>query len=319
MKLKFFVALVVIADALTRRTPAQTNDTKDLRKVGGEVYDVTTSKDWVSITLPAGTGLYDGRTIHFNGTVQPMDLRFTIPTGNFSPPIWVSIRHFPYDAKYFYRRTPTSNVEIKSPLTLRVFPLSHPTTNWNALGQMTIISARPVFDYGLPSSNGVFAVQETPAPLTQTQSVFATNQVKPPENLRLVNGKLYNASDSKLWGNPIELAGVLPTSADNGHPIRYEIVAEQIEDDKIVCDFDAVTYWFETWTGKPQDESRQTLKAIVIYHYPNPRALVTGQIIVGVVNGAPVSFLAMRVQNFIENGLSLEAYDCGVPSKNIVP
>ena len=187
MKLKFFVALVVIADALTRRTPAQTNDTKDLRKVGGEVYDVTTSKDWVSITLPAGTGLYDGRTIHFNGTVQPMDLRFTIPNGNFSP------------------------------------------------------------------------------------------------------------------------------------PIRYEIVAEQIEDDKIVCDFDAVTYWFETWTGKPQDESRQTLKAIVIYHYPNPRALVTGQIIVGVVNGAPVSFLAMRVQNFIENGLSLEAYDCGVPSKNIVP
>jgi len=139
---------------------------------------------------------------------------------------------------------------------------------------------------------------------------IVTTWVKPSENLLMVNGQLYNTSDSKLWGSPIELAGGLPTLANNGHPMRYEIVAERIGKDKVVCDFDAITYWFETWTGVRQDEFRQTTKTIVIYHYPAPEKLVTG---------AVISCRCMRVDNYIQNGISLEAYDCGVQSTELVP
>ena len=141
---------------------------------------------------------------------------------------------------------------------------------------------------------------------------IVTNLVKPSEDFLVVNGQLYNTntSNSKLWGSPIELAGVLPTLADNGHPMRYEVVAERIGKDKVVCDFDAITYWFETWTAARQDEFRQTTKAIVIYHYPDPEKLVTG---------AVISCRCMRVENYIQNGISLEAYDCGVQSTELVP
>ena len=139
---------------------------------------------------------------------------------------------------------------------------------------------------------------------------IVTSWVKPSENLLMVNGQLCNTSDSKLWGSPIELAGGLPTLANNGHPMRYEVVAERIGKDKVVCDFDAITYWFETWTAARQDEFRQTIKTIVIYHYPNPEKLVTG---------AVISCRCMRVENYIQNGISLEAYDCGVQSTELVP
>jgi hypothetical protein len=119
---------------------------------------------------------------------------------------------------------------------------------------------------------------------------IVTNWVKPSEKLRVVNGQLYNNSDSKLWGSPIELAGGLPTLANNGHPLRYEVVAERIGKDKVVCDFDAITYWFETYTAARQDEFRQTIKTIVIYHYPNPEKLVTGEVI---------SCRCIRVENYI--------------------
>jgi hypothetical protein len=139
---------------------------------------------------------------------------------------------------------------------------------------------------------------------------IAANWVKPSENLLMVDGQLYNTSNSNLWGSPIELTGGLPVLANNGHPMRYEVVAERIGKDKVVCDFDAITYWFETWTAARQDESRQTIKSIVIYHYPNPEKLVTG---------AVISCRCMRVENYIQDGISLEAYDCGVQSTELVP
>jgi len=174
--MKKIIAIIGTAGILGLRVVAQTNDiadavvetnanetqpvlttkkigqTQDLRMVNGQNYDVTTSKDWVSITIPAGTGLLDEGKIHFTGTVQPMNLTFSIPQGRYGG-TFVSIRNFPYDAKYFYKRTPITGVVTKLPLNLRVFPLSHPTTNWNALGEMKITPARPVFDYGLPCTN----------------------------------------------------------------------------------------------------------------------------------------------------------------------
>jgi len=139
---------------------------------------------------------------------------------------------------------------------------------------------------------------------------MVTSSVKPSKDFRVVDGQLYSTTDSKLWGSPIELAGGLPDLANNGHPLRYEVVAERIGKDKVVCDFDAITYWFETYTAARQDEFRQTKKTIVIYHYPNPEQLVTGEV---------VSCRCMRVANYNENGISCEAYDCGVQSTELVP
>jgi hypothetical protein len=134
---------------------------QDIRVVNGQAYDVTTSKEWVSITIPTGTGLLNANQISFRGTVHPIDISLAFRVAS---PVrrndyeTVVIHNFPYDPKYFYNVSPTRRVsfdasfpliQTRLPLTLRVFPLSHPTTNWNALGEMKIIPARPDFDFGL--------------------------------------------------------------------------------------------------------------------------------------------------------------------------
>jgi hypothetical protein len=149
----------------------------------------------------------------------------------------------------------------------------------------------------------VAALERKARDIEANNRVWVTNVVKPGPNHRVVNGQLYNTSDSKLWGSPIELAGGLPTLANNGHPIRYEVIAQLIWKNKVVCDIDAITYWFETWTGARQDEFRQTIKTIVIYNYPDPEKLVSGQ---------AISCRCMRVANYNDNGISYEAYDRGV-------
>lgn len=153
-------------------------------------------------------------------------------------------------------------------------------------------------------------VQESNTLEVLKNSFLVTNFVKPGPNYRVVNGQTYNVTNSELWGSPIELAGNLPKLANNGHPLRYEVIAQKIGKDKVVCDVAAITYWFETYTAAQQDESRRTIKTIVVYHYPEPEQLVTGQ---------AISFRCMRVANFIANEISCEAYDCGVPPTSNVP
>jgi hypothetical protein len=134
---------------------------QDIRVVNGQAYDVTTSKEWVSITIPTGTGLLNANQIAFRGTVHPIDINLALRVASAvrrNDYETVVIHNFPYDPKYFYNVSPTRRVtfdasfpliQTRLPLTLRVFPLSHPTTNWNALGEMKIIPARPDFDFGL--------------------------------------------------------------------------------------------------------------------------------------------------------------------------
>ena len=134
---------------------------QDIRVVNGQEYDVTTSKEWVSITIPTGTGLLNANQIHFTGTVHPIDINLAFRVASAvrrNVYETVVIHNFPYDPKYFYNVSPTSRgsfqasfplIQTRLPLTLRVFPLSHPSTNWNALGEMKITPARPDFDFGL--------------------------------------------------------------------------------------------------------------------------------------------------------------------------
>ncbi len=134
---------------------------QDIRVVNGQTYDVTTSEEWVSITIPTGTGLLNANQISFTGTVHPIDINLALRVASAvrrNDYETVVIHNFPYDPKYFYNVSPAHRspfqasfplIQTRLPLTLRVFPLSHPTTNWNALGEMKITPARPDFDFGL--------------------------------------------------------------------------------------------------------------------------------------------------------------------------
>lgn len=133
---------------------------------------------------------------------------------------------------------------------------------------------------------------------------------KPDESLRVVDGQTYDTTDSASWGSPLELNGPLPRVAANGHPVRYQLVAETIQQNTVVAEICAVTYWFETWTGQPQDESRDTVKTVVILNYPFPEKIISGQ---------PFTCRCMRVKNFHQDGISYETYDCGTPSSSPVP
>jgi len=143
----------------------------------------------------------------------------------------------------------------------------------------------------------------------QFKTVLVTNWVKPGEYLRIVDGKLYNTAYSKLFKNPILLTSGLALRASNFHFIRYDIIADSIDGDTIFCDIRAITWWFETYTGQPQDESWEDVKTIVILHYPHPEKIVTGQ---------SVPCVCMRVANYLTNSHSFEAYDCGIQSTNPV-
>jgi hypothetical protein len=160
----------------------------------------------------------------------------------------------------------------------------------------------------------LFAQTTNTNQITNTNEVrtgLVTNWVEPGPYLRVVNGQIYNTAYSKLWGSPIELIGGFPTLANNGHPIKYEVIAEQIENGKIFCSIYAITYWWETWTGVEQDEFREPVKTIVVYHYLGAEKLVTGE---------AFRCHCMRTTNYVsKSGISYTAFDCGIQSTNLVP
>jgi hypothetical protein len=173
---------------------AQTNE---LRVVGGKIYDVNNSPEWINLTIPAQSALRnaeryiddryvsgDVKLVSFNGVIQPQVVLFQIPAVyDFGQPNIATIKDFPYTPSFFmqgsmqfgfksqnvsaiffdasmghnsFGNTSTPNIipalVTKKAIRLRVFPLSHPITNWNASGQATIIPAKPIFDYGIPTN-----------------------------------------------------------------------------------------------------------------------------------------------------------------------
>jgi hypothetical protein len=200
MKRKIIIALAAATTMFNGRIGAQTNDVQsqtnttseahEFRIVNRKVYDVTTSTKWVSIIIPAGTCLWNANQIRLTKPMQPTDVMFQIPAiYNNSRPVRAHIRNFPYDPADFTIGQIQDGVRAEDPrkialehlspnatvphiitgvvtrslLNLRVFPLDVAKTNWNALGVMTIIPARPEFDYGLPYTNKVSEVQKTEA------------------------------------------------------------------------------------------------------------------------------------------------------------
>ena len=161
--------------ALAQTNSAPTNSATEFRMVGKVKYDAS-KPPFLDVTIPAGSELLNARVIQFKGEIKPIFVGLAFPHAKTASQ-WatVEIKNFPYDPKYFTKTYGLSystglpdprNGEIillREPLHLRVFPLSHPTTNWTALGEMKIIPARPDFDYGLPCTNNLSEVQKTEA------------------------------------------------------------------------------------------------------------------------------------------------------------
>jgi hypothetical protein len=138
-------------------------------------------------------------------------------------------------------------------------------------------------------------------------TVLVTNWIKPGPYLRVVNGQLYNTAYSKLWGNPLYAMGM------NRGPMimSYSIKVAKIWNDRISCAVFKEIYKPETYTGVPQLEDEEFLKYVVIYHYPNSKSMTSGQEL--------GDCRCMRVDNYITNGTSYVALDCGVQYTNLVP
>jgi hypothetical protein len=146
---------------------------------------------------------------------------------------------------------------------------------------------------------------------------IVTNWVKPSEGLRVVKGQLSNAADSKLWDDVAILSAGRPhLRFDNPHHvIGHSVEVETVGAGKITCGVYETEYAPETYSGQFMLAGKTYIKSIVIYHYPNPKSLVTGQII----SGQNVSCRCVRVKNYFSWGISREAYDCGGPSTDLVP
>lgn len=159
--------ILLIAFASTFVATAQTNLVTEFRMVGKVKYDVS-KPPFLDVTIPADSELLNARAIQFNGEIRPISVGLAFPHAKTAIQ-WttVGIDHFPYEPKYFkktYGISPYTGkpdprngeiIVLSAPLHVRVFPLSHPTTNWTALGQMKITPARPDFDYGLPTTNQI--------------------------------------------------------------------------------------------------------------------------------------------------------------------
>jgi hypothetical protein len=138
------------------------------------------------------------------------------------------------------------------------------------------------------------------------ETVTTTNWVTPGPYLRVVNGKLYNTFYSTNWGNPLQAIGL-----SGGPTMSYSIKVSKIWEDRISCAVFRQTYKPETYTGMMQLDDEEFFEYIVIYHYPNPKSLISGQDL--------GDCRCMRVDNYITNGVSLVALDCGIQYTNLVP
>jgi hypothetical protein len=149
------------------------------------------------------------------------------------------------------------------------------------------------------------------------KTVLITNWVVPGPYLRVVNGQVYNTAYSKHWDDVAILSTGRPHSdaVNPNHIIGHSVEVESVADDKITCGIYETEYAPETYSGVMMPDRKTYVKSVVIYNYPNPKSLVTGQII----SGQNASCQCIRVENYITKGVSYEAYDCGIQSTNLVP
>lgn len=138
---------------------------------------------------------------------------------------------------------------------------------------------------------------------------IVTDLVKPSENLRVVNGQIYDSYHSELWKNPLELAGFHSHGNENFRLVTYLAKIETVAGNKIQCGVYAQAHWPPVANGEV--ESEDMVQEIVIYHYPNAESLVSGQLL--------GDCRCMRVANYNAIGISYAAFDCGVQSTELVP
>lgn len=164
MKTKLVLFLVFAALTVSAQTnSAQTNLVTEFRMVDNVKYDVS-KPPFLAVTIPVESELLDPNRLQFTGEVKPVSLDFAVP--HVKPAITIFIKNFPYDPKYFIKTSVSAPpidigtgqsgpgyrdaILLRAPLYLRVFPLSHPTTNWSGFGEKKITPAQPFFDYGTP-------------------------------------------------------------------------------------------------------------------------------------------------------------------------
>ena len=166
------IPLVLVLSAIIAH--AQTNE---FRLIGGVKSDIT-SPGWIHVAIPAGTALQNQAFLHFDGAVKPQMVRFQMPAVyNLGKPVIMTVYNFPYTPSLFRsgqvqtsitvqperdilhingKTTMTSvpviglGLVLNKPLDLTVWALSHPITNYDAVGNARITPARPEFDFGIP-------------------------------------------------------------------------------------------------------------------------------------------------------------------------
>ncbi len=146
-----------------------------------------------------------------------------------------------------------------------------------------------------------------------------------PQN-RIVDGKLYNPQKSALWidvsRDVTERCSKLQVTGVGKISIGCAVYRDELDDGG-------------RW-GVYKVIGEEYVKNIIIYNHPAHNAMTTGLVIRpgrGEISNHPARdamifaprtekddtspaakpFLAMRVENWHTNGLSLEAYDCGLP------
>lgn len=177
MRLKAFI-LAALATVSASQATGQTNSLSEFRIVNGKIYDVNKSPQWKTIEIPKGAAIRNSeqswpsaslavaKKLSFDGTIRPQTVVFQIP-GVYGPtkPIYAVIFNYPYSPTDFVSGTYKEEIVhgltseivpgiiVPKSFQIRVFQASKATTNWDALGRVTIIPARPEFDYGLPATN----------------------------------------------------------------------------------------------------------------------------------------------------------------------
>jgi TPR repeat protein len=154
----------------------------------------------------------------------------------------------------------------------------------------------------------VAALEQKARDIETNNTVWVTNFVKLGPNHRVVNGQPYDSYHSELWKNPLELAGFHSHPNANFRLVTYLARIETVERDKIMCGVYGQAHWPPVANGEVEGED--LVREIVIYHYPNAESLVSGQYL--------GDCRCMRVANYNDNGISYEAYDCGVQATNDV-
>ena len=122
-------------------------------------------------------------------------------------------------------------------------------------------------------------------------------------SFRMVGNAVMDTSDSTKWGNTLHEAGFQSVGWT-----RYIVQTDSVFKDRIFCEIIKQELYPETYSGNLEVQSQESACEIVIFNYPNPINLLSGQ--------ATPDCLCTRVQNYNENGQSIIAMDCGTdPNK----